>query len=178
LPPLFFASEKGLLQIYKISPEYLNFLRGFDPKVPNGYQGNKPFVGVIVPVDHHQYLAPLTSYKPKQDNIKSSQPTCVKLYELSNPDNKLGMIQLNNMVPILPSTVMLFDFEGQPGHYRSLLQRQYAYIRSVTEEIDEKAAKLYDLVVNKKHPLFTKLSCEFNTLEEKYVSYNSPDDLR
>lgn len=159
------------MKIYAINNEYVRYLKGIDSKVPDVYGGGKPFVGIIVSVEGHNYMAPLTSYKIKQDRIRPSMPTCVKLHEHGNPENKLGMIQLNNMIPVLESEVSLFDFEAQNTNYRRLLIKQHVYIKTVIEEIETKALKLHRLVTISNDEFLCRLSCDFKLLEAHYTSY-------
>ena len=161
------------MKFYTVSNAYINFLKKIDHKVPNNYQRKKPFIGVVLEINAHKYLAPLTSYKPKQDNYEKSFPTLVKLYERENPANKLGMIQLNNMIPVIESEIQLLDIENQPEPYRSLLYKQYEFIKIkvIEVEIKKKAKKLYDLVVNKKQEFYCGISCDFKSLEDNYRNF-------
>jgi len=159
------------MKLYKVTEEYVAFLKGIDPSVPNNYEGKKPYVGVVLSIGHHNYLAPLTSYKPKQDKIKPSVPSVVKLHERGNPKNKLGMIQLNNMIPVLNSEIELLDFEAQNEAYKKLLTRQVEFIKVKEEEIKDKATKLYHIVVDDKNPFFCGISCDFLKLEGSYRTF-------
>lgn len=73
------------MKFYTVSDAYIRFLKSIDRKVPNSYAGKKPFIGVVLEVNGHKYLVPLTSYKQKQDRIKLHCPTAVKLHERGNP---------------------------------------------------------------------------------------------
>ena len=97
------------MKFYTISNSYIDFLKSIDRKVPNHYGGRKPFIGVVLEVNDHKYFAPLTSYKAKQGRIKDNLPTIVKLHERSNPSNKLGMILINNMIPVIESEIQLLN---------------------------------------------------------------------
>ncbi|NES17538.1 MAG: type III toxin-antitoxin system ToxN/AbiQ family toxin [Symploca sp. SIO3E6] len=159
------------MKFYTVSDAYINFLKKIDNKVPNNYQGKRAFIGVVLEINNHKYFAPLTSYKPKQDKIKTSAPTVMKLHERGNPSNKLGMIQLNNMIPVIESEIQLLDLENQPEPYRSMLYKQYEFIKTKAIEIEHKAKRLHDLVVNKQQDFYCKISCEFKSLEDNYRNF-------
>jgi len=159
------------MKFYIVSDSYIDFLKKIDNKVPNNDQGNRAFIGVLLEINAHKYFAPLTSYKPKQDNIKTSAPTVMKLHERGNPANKLGMIQINNMIPVIDSEIQLLDIENQPEPYRSMLYKQYEFIKTKVIEIQNKATRLYALVVDKKQDFYCKISCDFQSLEDNYRNF-------
>ncbi|NET55960.1 MAG: type III toxin-antitoxin system ToxN/AbiQ family toxin [Symploca sp. SIO2E6] len=159
------------MKFYIVSDAFIDFLKKIDNKVPNNYKRNRAFVGIVLEINEHKYFAPLTSYKPKQDTIRTSLPTIMKLHERGNPSNKLGMIQLNNMIPVIESEIQLLDIENQPEPYRSMLYKQYEFINARVIEIKNKAKKLYDLVVDKKQDFYCKISCDFKSLEDNYRNF-------
>lgn len=160
------------MKFYTISTDYVSFLKTVDARVPNtqdpAYQQQKIFVGVVLEIDGHKYLAPLTSYKPHQDKIKSSSPVSFKLHEKSNPDNKLGMINLKFMIPVLDSQIQLLDINSISGGYQRMLYKQLEFIRVNKSMILKKAELLRHLVIDKEQNFG---SCNFALLEEKYRSF-------
>ncbi len=94
------------MKFYIVSDYYIAFLKKIDKKVPDNYGGDygskeKPFIGIILNTNNHEYFAPLTCYKSKQDKIRDDSQAVMKLHERGNPSNKLGMIQISNMIPII-----------------------------------------------------------------------------
>jgi protein AbiQ len=120
-----------------------------------------------------KYLAPLTSYKPKQDHIKNS-PAILKLHERGNEANKLGMIQLSNMIPVSDDVIIELDLSDQDEKYRKMMHKQLEYIKTQVAEISEKTEKLYKLVCVAKSPFYVKLSCDFAALEVALRAYVPP----
>jgi protein AbiQ len=163
--------KESNMKFYTVSDSYIAFLKNIDKKVLDNYGGKRPFIGIILNVNNHEYLAPLTSHKLTQDKINSSSSTVMKLHERGNPHNKLGMIQINNMIPIIRLEVQLLDIENQPEPYRSMLYKQYEYIKTKTDEIQKKAEKLYKLVIYNKQDFYCRISCDFKLLEENYRNF-------
>jgi protein AbiQ len=159
------------MKFYIVTNEFINFLKAFDSKVPNNYYGKRPYIGVILTINSHNFFAPLTSYKEKQDRIKSSLPTIFKLHERTDSTNKLGMIQLNNMIPVLDSEINLLDIENQHRSYKNMLYKQYEFIKINRDKIKDRANQLYRLVVENKHKYYCKISCNFKLLEDNYQNY-------
>ncbi|KPY60997.1 type III toxin-antitoxin system ToxN/AbiQ family toxin [Pseudomonas amygdali] len=167
------------MRFYTVTDEYVAFLQQFDEKVPNnggaGYKGKKVYVGVVLEIGTHKFLAPLTSYKPAQDRIQSSSCSAFKLHERTNPDNKLGLIALNYMVPVPDSELIELDIEAQDGRYKQMLYRQYEFIKANREEINDRAAKLYEHVVIKRSTFFVRISCDIPKLVDEYKNFKKPE---
>lgn len=163
------------MRFYTVTDDYIAFLQKFDGKVPNnggaGYKGQKIYIGVVLEIGTHKFLAPLTSYKPAQDRIQASSCSAFKLHQRTNPDNKLGMIALNYMVPVLDSEISELDVEAQEERYKRLLHLQYEFIKSSRQEITSRATKLYEHVVIKRSDFFVRISCDIPKLVDEYKNY-------
>lgn len=159
------------MQFYIVSDAYIACLRSVDASVFPNYNEARPYIGIMLEVAGHKYLAPLTSYKPKHDKIKDNSLAVFKLHEPGNPANKLGMIQLNNMIPVVMSEVRLLDVKALDKKYQNLLNNQLRFIKGHQAEIQARAAKLYDFVVNRKHPHWCGLSCRFTDIEAACVAF-------
>lgn len=163
------------LKFYTVSTKYLDHLREVEPKVyysqGTNYVNPKPYIGIVLEISGHKFLAPLTSYKPKQDSIKSSSVSIFKLHERGNPSNKLGMIALNNMIPVLDSEITLLDLGAQNASYRRLLMKQYEFIKINSDEIKDRASRLHHQVTAIRTEFYMKLSCDFNAMVDASRKY-------
>lgn len=163
------------MRFYTVSDDYIAFLQKHEPRVYNnggaGYKSKKAYIGIVLEIHSHKFIAPLTSYKSAQDKIDSSACSAFKLHERSNPDNKLGMIALNNMIPVPESEIAELDIEAQADAYKRLLYKQYEYIKANRAEILSRAAKLYEHVVLKRTPFFVKISCDIPKLVDEYKKF-------
>ncbi len=166
------------MRFYTVTSEYVKFLQQFDSKVPNNgglnYKSSKVYIGILLEISNHKFLAPLSSYKPQQDSIDSSSPTAFKLHERLNPDNKLGMIALNYMIPVLDSEIAELDIEAQNDKYKRMLNKQYEFIKAHRTEIMERAAKLYAHIVVKRTSFFVRISCDIPKLVDEYKNFKRP----
>lgn len=159
------------MNFYRITDEYIQFLKQIDGKILNNFNENqrRPYCGVIITIGVHQYFAPLSSYKPKKhDKIRNN--TIFKVYGKDETE-KLAVIHLNNMFPILQSEIEWMDFSLEGEKYKTLLEKEYSYIISNQEDIKNKALKLYH-DVKKGNSFLKKLSCDFILLEENYIKFN------
>lgn len=168
------------MRFYTVSDEYISFLQKFDGKVPNNggtqYKNKKVYVGVVLEIGTHKFLAPLTSYKKEtQDRIPSSSPTAFKLHERGNPDNPLGLISLNYMVPVPESELIELDMEAQDGGYKRMLYLQYEFIKTNRDEIIARAAKLYEHIVIKRSAFFVRVSCDIPKLVDEYKNFKKAE---
>ena len=162
------------MKFYTVSEAYAAFLKGIDSQIPNvvdvKYQNPKAFIGVILEVEGHKYLAPLTSPKDWHSGLSNSSPKYFKLHENGNPDNGLGLINLKFMFPIIDDEISLIDVDELPDTtYKRMLYKQLQFIRTNSEKITKKSNLLRNLVLARK----MKGTCDFASLEECYKSFTS-----
>lgn len=162
------------IRFYRVDDNYIHFLKEIDLRIRDPKDNKRAYVGVILRIDEIDFLAPLTSYKEKQDRIRSSSLTIFKLHEKNNPENKLGMIQIGYMFPVLSSVVSEIDYSDQEKKYNRLLATQYEFIRSEQDRIRERARRLYDHVLTCSNPedFYLKFSCDFQSLIRQFRTYS------
>lgn len=161
------------MKFYVIADSYINHLVACDQHVYKN-RGTRPYIGVVLEVNGVEFLAPFTSYKEKQDKIPDSSPLVLKMHELGNEENKLGMVQVNNMVPILSSEVELLDLSSLDTKYQNLLNMQQQFLRKNQDELQKKAAKLYKIVSNGSAKRIVDMCCDFKALEAAMKTYVPP----
>ncbi|EPO5060857.1 type III toxin-antitoxin system ToxN/AbiQ family toxin [Escherichia coli] len=161
------------MKFYVIADSYINHLVACDQHVYKN-KGTRPYIGVVLEVNGVEFLAPLTSYKEKQDKVPNSSPLIFKMYELGNEENKLGMVQINNMVPVLSSEVELLDLSILDAKYQNLLNMQQQFLRKHQEELQKKASKLYKLVSKGVATGIVNMCCDFKALEDAMKTYVPP----
>ncbi|WP_037291179.1 type III toxin-antitoxin system ToxN/AbiQ family toxin [Saccharibacillus sacchari] len=163
------------MKFYRLKNEYVNYLKTFDNKVQDNYNGTRAYIGIVVHIGLYNYFAPLSSYKKSQDKYKKND-TIFKLHSRTNENDKLGLIHINNMIPVLPTELEEIIFANEEEKYSILLQKQYQFILSNEAKINEQAERLYRRVVEKKEIFFVNLSCNFQLLEEKCLLFNKKDE--
>ena len=157
------------LEIVKIDYKYCNYLRKVEPKVPYnaGSKELRPFIGVLFAVDNGEYFAPLSSPKPKHLDMKN-QLDLIKI-----DDGKLGVVNLNNMIPVQKSDYDILDLNLPPKtaselKRQVLLKKQLRWLNRNIGEIQNKSKKLYELYNQNLLPRRIKeRCCNFMLLEEK-----------
>ncbi|PAF27375.1 hypothetical protein CHH61_03670 [Shouchella clausii] len=161
------------LQFYRVTDKYLQFLKQIEPKVHLNYpQRKKPYIGIILNIGSHQYHAPLSSYKPqKYDRIKNWNKTIFKVYGKDQTE-KLAVIHLNNMCPIIQTEIEWMDFRQEAQHYQNLLEKEYRYIVENQEAIRQRAKGLYEDVI-KGNTFYSRISNDFALLEKEYRKFNT-----
>lgn len=151
-----------LLRFYTIKDDFINKMKSLDSKIQNNYGGTRPYVGVLLVINGLNYYAPLSSYKPKQDKINNI--TVFKLHEKGNPNNKLGVIHINNMFPVIDDQLIEITIDIT-DKYGRLLQNQYEFILHFQDQIQAQAQQLYDLANKNRNSFIARLSCDFKLLE-------------
>ena len=140
----------GRLKFYNIDDQYIEYLYQFDKKVPYNKNSKRPYIGIILEINGITYFASM--FSPKQQHSKyKANVTHVRIGE------NLGMIKLNNMIPVNKENLKYIDFkEIQDKKYKLLLIQQNNFIQLNTEKIRNMADKLY----------------KFVTVDKKEFSYN------
>ena len=165
------------MKFYYVDSDYIQYLKQTDPKnVQNNYENaanKKPYVGIVLRVNDKDYFAPLSSDKnQKYKTIKESNPTVYKLVTHNN--NYLGVIKLNNMIPVKKSELNQMTRESiseKDSKYQKLLNTQRIVINSNEDKIKQKAELLYRLVVEQKNDFYSQISAKFSQLEKACDNY-------
>lgn len=158
------------LRFFRVSDDYINFLKTIDPRILNNSNENRarPYVGVILIIGIFQYYAPISSYKPeKHDKIRNN--SVIKINGKDQTE-KLAVLHINNMFPIIPTEIEEMDFSKEERHYERLLQKEYSYIIRNQEDIQQKARKWYEDVI-KGGNFPAKISCDYKQLEKEYINF-------
>lgn len=155
------------MNIYHISPSYLDFLREQDPCIPHthnfNYNKKKPFVGIVLDINAHKYMAPLSSPKDWMNRTNKRF-----LYPIKQRDHLIAGIVLKYMFPVIDTVYSRVDFKKQDTNYQSLLRLEYRIISTQKDDISKQAEALYNL---KKKNLTRIKTCNFTHLETFYQQY-------
>lgn len=120
----------------------------------------------------------MSSPKPKYIKMKNN----IDFIKIKN--GELGVINLNNMIPVMPGNYSLLDLDNMPSNTYDLkryilLNKQLKWLNKNIKDIKNTAFTLYDLYCNDLLSNNVKLRCcNFKLLEEKCVLYNlSKNDM-
>ena len=105
------------MKLYTISEEYINYLKQFSENIKYNKNESRPYVGIILEINGHNYFAPLGSPKPKHINMKES----MDFIKIDN--GQAGVINLNNMIPVSLEYVKQIDFSLYDEKYVGLLKK-------------------------------------------------------
>lgn len=169
-----------LLQWYIVSKKYVKYLKAFDNKIENiDYQNNlKPFIGIVLNINNYNYYVPVSSPKEKHYKMKDG----IDFIKIKKEDRILGVLNLNNMVPVLNKYVKslkyneieeyrTFKTDKERRMYIALLNSELKIINSKYEEINRNAIKLYKEKINNPNSRVSKRCCNFKFLETKLNQY-------
>lgn len=152
------------LNFYDIDINYINYLKNFEPKVPDiKYNKHDKFMcGVVLKIDDIDYFAPISSFCDKQ------RTNFIILNENGRP---ISSIRFSFMLPAHQSLLKLRDFSKEDEKYRYLLLQEYKYCNKHKEEIYRKARYVYKRVISGYDKMMAKNCCNFKLLESKYREY-------
>lgn len=156
----------GKLMFYEVSEQYIDYLKLFEPKIPNiNYGTNNKFVcGIVLSVDGFDYFAPISSFKKQQKtNI---------LIKNSNGET-VSSIRFSFMFPIPKTEIKIKDFSKEEYKYRRLLLEEWQYCNSIKDKIISKANYIYKRYNSGYDKMLTKNCCNFKLLENKSLAYQT-----
>ena len=169
------------LKWYIVDKKYVKYLKTFDQRVEDiEYKENlKPYIGIVLKVNDFNYYVPISSPKKKHYEMKESLDF---LKIIDKNGNILGVLNLNNMIPILNSEICIlkyssisefrqFKSEKEKTQYIRLLDIELNIINSKIEKIIKNANKLYEINMGNKKSKLAKRCCNFKLLEEKAMQY-------
>ena len=150
------------MKIYTLSDEYIKFLYKKDFRVPDNKDEYRAYIGTVFNLPNGQrYFAPLSSPKPKHKKMKDN------LDFIKIDGGKLGVINLNNMIPVPQTECELINFQNQSQQYQRLLINQQVFLQKNESKILGNANRLYSLCKSKnpKKKIVARC-CNFPVLEK------------
>ncbi|MGL5415539.1 MAG: type III toxin-antitoxin system ToxN/AbiQ family toxin [Clostridium sp.] len=159
------------LKIYKVSEEYIDYLRKYDKKNIKVNKGEKrPYLGVVLEIDNIKYFAPMASPKPKHMNMKNS----IDFIKINAGEH--GVINLNNMIPVSEKALIKYNIEAEENiMYKNLLYIQLKFIEKENKKILKNAKKLYEKVTIYNSEFFSSKCANFKLLEKVSLKYKSKE---
>lgn len=170
---------------YVVDKKYINYLKQADPRVGYVEYGDrmKLHVGILLTIGAFHYYVPISSAKPKHQNMSNS----LDFHKLQDESSGYlyAVLNINNMIPVPDNCVTQLKY-NQIAHFRSfknekektdyvyLLQKEKALIDKVQDTLQIKALKLYQKCTDKPDSSLASRCCNFKMLEGKCISYTNP----
>lgn len=155
------------VQLVFLDDKYIKFLFSKDKHVMFNKGQRRPYLGVLFTYKGHKYYAPLSSPKEKHLKMQNNE-SFMKL-----DGGKLGVINFNNMIPVIDSAIHYINMKQVENKYKFLLINQINIINKQEESIIHKAIKLYKAYrANKLRKQIRDICCNFFLLEKEYKKYN------
>jgi len=160
---------KGIkLFFYEVDDSYVEYLSKFDLNVMytkiESRKFKRKYIGILFSINEKLYIAPLSSYKKKHDNMKES----IDFIKIGNK----SVINLNNMFPVEINNISIVNIEEEKDiNYRQLLRNEYSLCIPKFKKIVKSAKILYNQVTLYKMPIKNRC-CDFKFLEKKCLEFN------
>ena len=166
---------------YIVNKDYIAYLKKYDNRVENvDYNKSlKPYLGIVLEINEFKYYVPISSPKKKHYQMKQD----IDFIKIKNNKNEiLGVLNLNNMVPILDTQIEKlkyskineyrdFKTNEEKENYISLLKIELKIINSISDKIRKNANKIYKIRLNNSYSKISKRTCDFKLLEDKAKEY-------
>ena len=158
------------IKIYYVDSSYIDYLRKYDSKVPFNKGKSRPYVGIVYKYNNQNYFAPLSSPKPKHLKLKDD---AIDIFKIDS--GKLGIININNMIPVANDCLAEVLPLLKDGKYKNLIQNQLTFINKPDNKI-KLLSKVYYFQDKYRNGFLDKKvlnrTCNFNILEEKCNEWN------
>lgn len=156
------------IKLYEVSEDYVNYLVPYSPhlfrnKKP-GQQNSRKYIGVVLHVGEMEYFAPLSSFKDKHKKMNET----LDFIKIKN----YSVINLNNMFPVPNGCYSYVNISKENNlKYKTLLQAEYRFIKSIQEKIRKNASTLYKLKTKGVKSALTRRCNDFLLLEKLCKEY-------
>ena len=174
------------MKLYVINSDYINYLKEFDNKVPNvDYDEKyKLFLGKVkINNDTDiRYYIPLTSYKPKFENMADR----LDFIKICDPIDEtiIGAIDINNMIPVPDVAVQEFSYdllrynpsfetEDEKYIYYNFSMNELTYLNDIEDRIVDNAKTVFSLYRNQ-NDVYSNLKnrcCNYPLLQTKAFEF-------
>ncbi|WP_337742627.1 type III toxin-antitoxin system ToxN/AbiQ family toxin [Fusobacterium gonidiaformans] len=163
------------IKFYILKGKYIDYLREVDTRVQKNKNESRPYIGIVYTVGDFNYFSPLASPKDKHIRMKNR----IDFIKIDN--GKLGIINLNNSVPVNKNELKLLDIDSlknslkiEEKKYGILCEDQLIWCNDNLERIEKNFKKLYTLSVNGKLPESIRdRCCDFGALEKQCLGYTT-----
>lgn len=156
-----------MLKLCYIDEIYINYLREFDDKIPCNKNQARPYVGIVYKYKGFNYFAPLSSPKPKHLLMNNKMIDIFKI-----DDGKLGVVNLNNMIPTPDHCLFLVLPLIKDQKYKILLNKQLTYLNNHKTQLIKKTKQFQERYRKGHIDLkIKKRCCNFQLLENKCLEY-------
>lgn len=146
------------INFYTVDINYLNELKQIEPKVPNTNYAtnNKFFCGIVLSINGHDYFAPISSFRKKQQ-------TNMAIYNRNK--DIIATIRFCFMIPIENKYLKVKKISTVTDvKYRRLLSTELQFCRKHESQIRQAAARVYNYGTDPEHKQY-KNCCDFKELE-------------
>lgn len=97
------------LNFYVLPDEYIAYMSTYDKRICYNKEHKRPYIGIVFKVENINYFAPFTSPKAKHKTMRQA------LDYVKIDNGNLGLINLNNMIPVPLEICEKVDLKNMGG---------------------------------------------------------------
>lgn len=153
---------------YDVNIDYIEYLKQFDPKVPNiVYDSHQKFLcGVVFKINGMKYYVPVSSFNRE---VQSN-------YLIQVGGIPVGSLRFSFMFPVPDSEIELKRlWREQDNDYRFLMSKELNFCVEHSEAIQAKARSVY-FTVQRNRAKLGHYFCDFKKLERKCKEWIYKED--
>ena len=162
------------MELYTVDTGYIDYLKQFQLHIWENEENNRlrPYVGVVMDIGTFKYYAPLSSPKPKHQQMSDR----LDFIRLEHKGQLKAVINLNNMIPVSDNLITKIDISGITDYYyKNLLNIEMIDIRRKQSTILKNAKSIYNKVTKfhdePNNAKLVSLCYDFSLLEKKLQEF-------
>lgn len=150
-----------------INNDIIESYRKIDNRVMQNKGGSRPYIALLfLKTDNITWAIPLTS--PKKDIGKNKAKV---VFELKKQNEELGILLVNNMIPVTEKMYEYIDLNKIDPNYKWLLIKQLTNIKENTNLIVDKISFVFNAL--KTENRYAKYCCDYVALSERCIEIDN-----
>lgn len=170
---------KHELKLYWIDIKYIRNLHAKDDRIynssPQMSKHTRPYIGIIVTCNNQKYCIPLTSAKPKHENMTDR----IDFSRIIIDNKIIAALNFSRMIPVETNQLSRIDIKVRKHDNPQVVKRKQLYRQELQwcnenyDKIVNKASVLYRKYISGEYFKRKKDCLNFIELEEICKRYNS-----
>lgn len=155
------------LQLIYIKNEVISKYQEVEPRVLNNMKNNnqRPYFGLLFKSENNKFSWAIPLASPSQNKISKNLANSPFVFLIKENEKVLGLLQINNMIPVNEKMYDKIDFKKLDSKYANLLKKEMRIIKSNKNEIFSKVNETFK--EHKKQREKPQL-CDLTRLVEKF----------
>ena len=167
------------LYVYRIDMKYIRNLHNIDDRIfsvsPQIGKNERPFLGIIIVCNKHQYCVPLSRPKKKHEKMRDK----IDFKKIVHNGVLIGVLNFNLMIPVEAAQIQRIDTKIRKHDNmdtrkkKELLNKELEWCNRHVSDLANTANVLYQKYNSDENFTARKQCLDFKRMEQECEKYNS-----